>query len=99
MEVLVGREAAAPNFAMRHFVVEPGGHTFHHKHNYEHEVLLPEGEAEVVFEDTVHRAKAGDALYIDANKIHQFRNAGSGDLRFICLVPMQFDCGTPTPGT
>ena len=40
MEILVGRQHGAPNFAMRHYVVAPGGHTPHHAHNYEHEVIV-----------------------------------------------------------
>jgi hypothetical protein len=31
--------------------------------------------------------------------MHQFRNAGTGALRFLCLVPTTFDCGKPTPGS
>ena len=44
MQVMVGRADGAPNFASRHFVVQPGGHTRHHSHDYEHEVYIIEGE-------------------------------------------------------
>ena len=46
MRMMVGRDDGAPNFSMRHFTVEPGGHTPHHSHNYEHEVVIVEGEGE-----------------------------------------------------
>ena len=36
---LVGEGDGAPNFAMRQFEVEPGGHTPRHHHPYEHESL------------------------------------------------------------
>lgn len=98
MEILVGRQHGAPNFAMRHFVVQPGGYTPHHQHDYEHEVVILEGEAQVQFGGTTHRARAGDVLFIPANNMHQFRNEGSGPMRFLCLVPTTFDCGKPTPG-
>ena len=32
MRMMVGRADDAPNFAMRHFTVEPGGHSPHHSH-------------------------------------------------------------------
>lgn len=99
MEIMVGRADGAPNFAMRHFVVEPGGHTPHHQHDYEHEVVILEGEAEVQYGDEVRRAGAGSVLLIEANRMHQFRNRGETPMRFICLVPVTFDCGKPTPGS
>lgn len=99
MEILVGREHGAPNFSMRHIVVAPGGHTPHHSHDYEHEVVVLEGEADVTLGDGVHRARAGDVLYIPANAMHQFRTAGEAAFRFLCMVPTTFDCGKPTPGS
>ncbi len=99
MEILVGRQHGAPNFSMRHFVVAPGGHTPHHKHDYEHEVVVLEGEADVQYGPQVQRVRAGDVLYIAPNQMHQFRNAGTGPMRFLCMVPTSFDCGKPTPGS
>jgi quercetin dioxygenase-like cupin family protein len=99
MEILVGREHGAPNFSMRHFVVAPGGHTPLHSHNYEHEVVILEGEADVNYGTSVHRVRGGDVLYVAPNEMHQFRNAGTGDFRFLCFVPTSFDCGKPTPGS
>jgi quercetin dioxygenase-like cupin family protein len=105
MRLMVGREDGAPNFAMRLFEVQPGGCTPRHSHNYEHEILILEGKAAVGRDqneanDTI--AKTGDVLFIPANQTHQFRNAGPDMLRFVCLVPTEFDCGgtcTPTPGS
>ena len=99
MEILVGREHGAPNFSIRHFVVAPGGFTPHHQHNYEHEVIILEGQAQVQYDDAVHPGQAGDVLFIEPNRMHQFRNTGGGPLRFLCMVPTSFDCGKPTPGS
>lgn len=105
MRVLVGRADAAPNFAMRQFEVESGGHTPLHQHNYEHEVLVQSG-AGLVCEGSAQNTRpigAGDVLFIPANEIHQFQNTGTEVLKFICLVPVKFDCGNDqcqaTPGT
>ncbi|MFO0783151.1 MAG: cupin domain-containing protein [Phycisphaerales bacterium] len=99
MEILVGRQHGAPTFSMRHFVVGPGGHTPHHQHPYEHEVIILEGEADVTYADSTHQAKAGDVLFIPANVMHQFRNTSGKDMRFLCMVPTTFDCGKTTPGS
>ena len=99
MKLLVGRADGAENFAMRHFTVEPGGHTPRHQHNYEHEVLILRGEGTVEDEGTLHAIAAGDALYVEPNRVHQFVNTGDGPLEFICLVPVTHDCGQPTPGS
>jgi len=105
MRLMVGRDDGAPNFAMRLFEVEPGGHTPHHSHNYEHEIMIIQGQADVACGPDGGQTKpasCGDVLYIPANQPHQFRNPGTGVLKFMCLVPTQFDCGgnsEPTPGS
>lgn len=99
MQVMVGRGDGAPNFALRHFCVEPGGHTPRHQHDYEHEVFIVEGSAQVEYDGAKHQVEAGDVLFVEPNRIHQFVNDGSSPLRFLCLVPVSFDCGKPTPGS
>lgn len=103
MRMMVGRDDGAANFSMRHFTVEPGGYTPHHQHNYEHEVLILEGAGEAQDGDAVHPIRAGDVLFVQPNTVHQFRNTGSTPLKFLCLVPTQYDCGRdgmkPTPGS
>ncbi len=108
MRLMVGREDGAPHFAMRCFDVEPGGCTPLHQHNYEHEILIMEGEGKVA-QDTgdgeveFQPIKAGDVLFVRANELHQFRNDSDANLRFMCMVPTQFDCGggnlSDTPGS
>lgn len=98
MQVLVGRDDGAPTFALRHFVVEPGGNTPRHAHNYEHQVVILEGSATVEHDGHRHDVQAGDALLIEANRVHQIVNNGDRLLRFLCLVPVTYDCGVPTPG-
>ncbi len=99
MRLMVGRADGAPNFSMRHFTVEPGGHTPRHQHDYEHEVYLLQGNAQVEHDGEMHDVKAGDVLYIQPNVVHQFVNVGDTPLEFLCLVPATFDCGKPTPGS
>lgn len=104
MAVMVGREHGAPHFALRQFMVEPGGHTPRHSHDYEHEVFIVAGAGTVLLEGAERPVRAGDVIYVPANEEHQFkasRAVGSepGGLRFLCLVPVTRNCGEATPGS
>ena len=99
MKLLVGREDEAPTFAMRHFLVEPGGFTPMHSHDWEHEVLILGGQGELECDGEVATISAGDGLYIPSNETHQFRNVGETPLEFLCIVPVASDCGLVVPGS
>jgi quercetin dioxygenase-like cupin family protein len=99
MRMMVGRADGAPNFAMRHFTVAPGGHTPRHSHDYEHEIYVVEGAGRVEHDGEFRDLKAGDVVYVRANATHQFVNPGTAPFTFLCLVPVTFDCGRPTPGS
>ena len=99
MAVMVGREDTAPNFAIRQFRVEPGGHTPRHAHDFEHEVYVLDGSGEVLLDGEYRPIKRGDVLYVPAEEEHQFRAGGVEALRFLCMVPMSRNCGDPTPGS
>ena len=45
--VLVGKNDGAPNFCMRRFDVEPGGHAPRHTHDWEHEIFVHSGIGKV----------------------------------------------------
>lgn len=84
---LIGSADGAPNFAMRQFEVAAGGHTPRHSHPYEHEVFVLEGAGTLAEGDKVHEIKAGDAIYVAPDEIHQFCNTGDRPLKFLCFVP------------
>ena len=98
MSVMVGRADGAPNFALRHFAVSPGGHSPRHSHDYEHEVYIVRGTGTVLLEGKDRPLKEGDVVYVPADQEHQFR-AGPEGLRFLCLVPVSRNCGEATPGS
>ena len=99
MRLMVGRADGAANFAMRHFTVEPGGHTPRHSHDYEHEVYVVSGTARVEHAGEFQELGPGDVVYIQPRALHQFTNTGDGQFAFLCMVPVTHDCGTPTPGS
>lgn len=100
MAIMVGRGDGAPNFAIRQFVVEPGGHTPRHSHDYEHEVFVVSGEGDILLEGERHPIRGGDVIYVPADEEHQFRSdAGGEGLRFLCAVPVTRNCGEPVPAS
>ncbi len=92
MRMLVGPDEGAKIFHMRHFEVAPGGHSPHHKHDYEHEVLILKGKGTVKSEAGDRPCSPGDVVWVPPNEMHQFQNAGDEPLEFICLIPAPQDC-------
>ena len=84
---LVGQEDGAENFSMRQFAVAKDGFTPKHSHPYEHEVFVLEGVGTVLSGDTEHEIKSGDVIFVSPDEVHQFRNTGDSDLKFLCLIP------------
>lgn len=84
---LISQSDGAPNFAMRHFELAPGGHTPRHRHPYEHEIYILEGEGVAIEGDQPRPLKAGDVVLVSPDEVHQFRNTGQTTLRMLCLIP------------
>lgn len=99
MRIMIGRADGAPNFALRSFQVAPGGFTPRHSHDYEHEVVVIGGRGTAECAGEHHEVVEGDVLLVPANALHQFRADRGEELNFLCLVPVSFDCGKPTPGS
>jgi quercetin dioxygenase-like cupin family protein len=101
MAVMIGREHNAPHFALRSIAVEPGGHTPKHQHDYEHEVFVVSGTGEILLDGDLHPIKAGDTILVPANELHQFSvsDDASEPFRFLCLVPVEQNCGGDVPGS
>lgn len=88
---LIDEETGAKNFFMRLFEIESGGFTPLHLHDWEHEVLILEGEGVVVCEDEEKLFRAGDFVFISPNEKHQFRNTGKKLVKLLCLIPNKKD--------
>ena len=84
----------APTFAMRIFDIAPGGGSSSHSHDFEHQVLILQGEGTLKGDDGDIQFKEGTALFVAPNERHQFLNTGKDTLRFVCTVPLR---GEVTP--
>jgi len=84
---LITKDIGAPNFAMRLFEMESGGHSPLHNHPWEHEIFILEGEGVAVDGNEERKVRAGDAIFISPNEKHQLKNKGKKTLKFLCLIP------------
>jgi len=86
---LISDKDNAPNFAMRLFEVAPGGYSPIHTHDWEHEVFIVEGEGLATDGEKEKKVKSGTVIYVTPNEKHQFKNTGTGMLKFLCMIPIK----------
>jgi len=84
---LITEKMGAKNFAMRVFTIQPGGHTPHHTHDWEHELFMLQGEAVLRSGDSKEPFRPGEFAFIQANELHQIRNEGKTPAVVMCLIP------------
>lgn len=77
----------SPNFAMRNFIIEAGGHMPLHTNAVEHEQYVISGRAKVQIGDNFVEAKAGDIFLIPSGVAHSYETIGDEAYSFLCLVP------------
>ena len=87
MQWLIAEENGAPNFAMRRFILAPGGRTPYHSHPWEHVAYCLCGNGVAVTDDGEVPIRGGDAILVPPDDTHNFVNTGDGPLEFLCLVP------------
>ena len=87
IRLLISDTDGAKNFFMRQFILAPQGHTPRHSHAWEHECYILAGEGKVLTPDGEVDVTAGNSLLIPCCDIHQFRNTGSAEMKFLCLIP------------
>jgi quercetin dioxygenase-like cupin family protein len=86
-QIMIGNDEGSPNFHMRYFAVQPGGHTSLDQHAHDHGVYVLHGRARLRLGDEDHIINAGDVVYISGNEIHQFFTVGEEPFGFLCIVP------------
>ena len=85
---LISEKDNAPNFAMRLFEAQPGGHSPWHEHDWEHEIFILEGEGTARSKDGEAKFTTGDVFFVPAGEQHQLINTGQKTLKFLCLIPI-----------
>jgi len=86
MQVLLGPDDGAPNFAMRRFIMGEGGGMPRHTNTVEHGQFVLRGRAVVTVGETAHEVGPEDVLYIPAGVPHDY-NVLEAPFEFLCVVP------------
>ena len=89
-QVLIGPDDA-PDFAMRRFVMEPGGGMPLHTNQVQHEQYVLQGRARVRIGDDEVEVSKDDVVYIPAGVPHSYESIGEEDFVFLCMVPNRPD--------
>ena len=96
-QVLIGPDQG-PHFAMRRFVIQPGGSMPRHTNTVEHEQYVLRGRATIGIGDQVLTVGQDDVVFIPAGVAHWYRTEGKTPFEFLCMVPNLSDdielCGT-----
>lgn len=77
----------APHFAMRRFIIEPGGSMPKHTNTVEHEQLVLRGRAKIGIGDQIIEVQKDNVLLIPAGVPHWYRTIGNEPFEFLCMVP------------
>jgi len=86
VQVLLGADDGAPNFAMRRFIMGAGGGMPRHTNEVEHEQYVLTGRARIRVADELLEVTAGDVLYIPAGAPHSYEVL-EAPFEFLCMVP------------
>ena len=90
MQVLIPPEEG-PHFAMRRFVMQPGGGIPNHTNLVEHEQYVLNGHAKIGMGSETFEVRKGDVVFIPAQVPHWYKSTGEEPFEFLCLVPNKPD--------
>lgn len=91
-QIPISSADGTPTFSFRVFTIEPGGHTPHHTHPFEHLNYVIEGHGTVLGQDGEHEINQGDFAMILPGETHQYRNTSTSQpLIVICAVPKEYE--------
>ena len=90
MQILISSEEG-PHFAMRRFVIQPGGGMPNHVNSVEHEQYVLNGQARIGIGTDIFEVQKGDVVFIPAAIPHWYQNIGDEPFEFLCLVPNRPD--------
>lgn len=82
--VLIGAEHGARKFYLRHYDIAPGLTTPLDQHIYEHEFFVLNGTGSYLCDGQTVPIKAGDAIWVQSNQVHQITNTGQEPLQILC---------------
>ena len=85
-QVLIGPDEG-PNFALRRFIMDPGGGIPAHTNTVEHEQYVLRGRARIGIGGEEYDVEAGSVVLIPAGVPHWYKVTGGEPFEFLCVVP------------
>jgi quercetin dioxygenase-like cupin family protein len=85
-QVLISADEG-PNFAMRRFLMEPGGGIPAHTNTVEHEQYVLRGRARLGIGRDEFDLEVGSVVFIPAGVPHWYQVVGEEPFEFLCMVP------------
>jgi quercetin dioxygenase-like cupin family protein len=89
-QILIGPDEG-PNFAMRRFILQPGGSMPPHTNTVEHEQFVLRGRAKIGIGDEVFHVHRDHVIFIPAGVPHWYQVEGDEPFEFVCVVPNEPD--------
>jgi quercetin dioxygenase-like cupin family protein len=99
-QVLIGPDEG-PHFALRRFIMQPGGGIPEHTNTVEHEQYVLCGRARIGIGERTLEVGTGDVVFIPAGTPHWYEVLGNERFEFLCVVPNlpdQMDMAKPSAG-
>ncbi len=90
IQVLIS-STEGPNFALRRFVMQPGGSIPEHTNTVEHEQVVLKGHANIGIDGEAFEVHAGDVVFIPEGAPHWYQDMGQEDFEFLCVIPNKPD--------
>jgi quercetin dioxygenase-like cupin family protein len=90
IQVLISSQEG-PNFALRRFIMEPGGGMREHTNTVEHEQYVLRGHASIGIGTETFGVHSGDVVFILEGVPHWYKNVGEENFEFLCIIPNKPD--------
>lgn len=88
---LVTKDHGSLKYAVRRFIVKPGGYMPLHNHKYTEAVVILRGKLKVRGNGKVYELGPGDFFFTGPYEPHAIENVGNEDAEFICVISYEDD--------
>jgi len=87
-QIILGPLDGSEEIVLRYFRLDKGSTTPRHAHDFPHLVKVESGYGLAVGPDGTEKPIGpGDYVFVPANELHSFKNAGEKAFEFVCIVP------------
>ena len=88
MKQLIGHEDGARKTAMHELIISKGGYSTPHRHEWDHQLVVTEGRGTAIIGGSSLTLRPGVVLLVQSNEEHQFKQRGTGTLKFLTVTPI-----------